>query len=708
MWQRPLRVGLGLFAVAFGVAVIFGVRDRSDPEATHTLAGADPDAILQSRGARITLGDGSTIDADRQFAYADGRSRLVAVALAVPGDDTRTGLRIRGDEATGTEGDDAEWTLSGDVAIETDDGLTGVTGEASYADADGVVRMPGPARFEQGWMTLAGDASRYDRRRGLLHLDREAVVQLRNGEGDSASETRITSAAAFIARADGYMRFDGDVSIDTGDRRMAADRALVEFDPDASRLDGVELTGDPRIEGRDATPGRLRRLAAPGIAVTYEDGGIRQVVVSDGGQVDIHGPAGGPGATISGRRLDIHFGESSGSFDYVRAGGDVRLELPAAAGTHRRIRADALDLDGLSAPGDLSAPGGEDATTQARFDGAVEYREQGNDGSSVRIVRAHRLDATLRENLTRLGEARFAGDVNLEADAVRGLAEAATYAPDEETVVLVTAAADGRPPRVNDRWGSIQAVTITLQLSGPDIEAVEQVRGVLQLDGNPRETGELIRPGLFDEGPPLYATAEQFIYDAAEARSLYTGGARLWQGDTEIRASSIALHESTGNLEGEGEVRTRTAMRQIDHDTGEPMETSATSRGDAFQYDHDGRQVSYTGAATLASGGADISAAAVTLRLGDDTRTLDRIDARGGVRLTLDGRRAAGATLAYEDGDGRYDMTGTPVRIVEEMGGGCRETSGRAVTFYVTDEAVTVDGRAESRTASSTGPCRPF
>ncbi len=688
--------------MAFGAAVIFGVRDRSDPEAALTLAGADPDAILQSRGARITLGDGSTIDADRQFAYADGRSRLVAVALAVPGDETRTGLRIRGNEATGREGDDAAWTLSGDVAIETDDGLTGVTAEASYADADGVVRMPGPARFEQGWMTLAGDASRYDRRLGLLHLDREATVQLRSGEGDSAIETRITSATAFIARDDGYMRFDGGVSIDTGDRRMAADGALVEFDADASRVDGVELTGNSRIEGRDATPGRLHRLAAPGLVVRYEDGGIRQVIVSEGGRVDIHGPAEGPGATIAGRQIDIRFGERADGFDYVRAGGNVRLELPASAGTLRHIRADALDLDGPRPDGT------DDATTEARFDGAVEYHEEGNDGSDERIVRADRLDARLLDDLTRLGDAQFAGDVDLEADTVRGLADAATYAPEEATLVLVTAAADGRPPRVSDRWGSIQAVTITVQFGGPDIEAVEQVRGVLQLDGDQRETGELVRPGLFDEGPPLYATAEQFTYNAAEARSIYTGGARLWQGDTEIRAGSIALHESTGNLDGEGEVRTRTALRQIDHDTGEAMETSATSRGDAFRYDHNGRQVSYTGGATLASGGTNISANAVTLHLGEDMRTLDRIDANGDVRLTLDGRRAAGARLAYQDGDGRYDIAGTPVRIVEEMGSGCRETTGRAVTFYVTDEAVTVDGQAEARTSSSSGPCRPF
>ena len=701
MWQRPLRAGLGLFAVAFGVAVILGVRDRSVPEATVALEGADPDAILQSRGARITLADGSTIDADRQFAYADGRSRLVAVALAVPGDDTRTGLRIRGGEATGSE-DEAEWTLTGEVVIETDDGLTGITAEASYADGDGVVRMPAPARFEQGWMTLAGDASRYDRRRGLLHLDREAVVELRSGEGDTAVETRIAAAAALIARTDGYMRFDGEVSINTGDRRMAADQAFVRFDSDASRLDAVELTGDARIEGRDATPGRLRALAAPAIAVTYVDGALHDAAVSDGGLVEIHGEAGAPGAAIAGNSVDVRFDESAGSFAYVRAGGGVTLTLPAAAGTLRIVRADALDLDGAQ------ATSGDDPTTPARFDGAVEYREQGNRGSSERIVRAQRLEATLRDNLTRLSDAQFTGDVRLVAGVVQGLADAATYAPDDETVILLTADADGRPPRVNHRWGSIQAATITVQLDGPDIEAAERVRGVLQLDGDQRDTDDLIRPGLFDEGPPLYATAERFTYDAAAAHSIYTGGARLWQGDTEIRAGTIALHESTGNLEADGDVRTRTAMRRIDHDTGEPVETSAASQGETFRYDHVGREVSYTGDASLASGVTDIAGGTITLHLGDDTRTLERIDANGDIRLTLGDRRAAGDTLAYEDGDGRYDMTGAPVRIVEEMGGGCRETTGRAVTFYVTDEAVTVDGRAEARTTSSTGPCQAF
>ncbi len=702
MWQRPLRVVLALSVVGFGVAVGLGVRNRSAPEATVVLDGADPDAILQSRGARITLGDGTVIQADQQFAYADGRSRLEAVYVAVPENDERIGLQMQGSEATGNQ-DDGEWTLSGEVAIETDDGMTGATEEASYADGDGIVRMPMPARFEQGWMTLTGGASRYDRRRGLLHLDRQARARLRTGEDDTGEETRIEATRALIARADGYMRFEEDVIIDAGERRMAADEAIVTFDPDASRLDGVELTGGARVEGRETAPGSLRALSAEAITVAYVDGGLDRAGVAGGGRVELHGATGQKGATIAGRTIDLRFGSDADSdgVDQLRARDGVTLNLPGVDGPARQIRADGLDL-GLGKS--------DDDTTDVRLDGAVEFREPGGTGADAasreRIVRAERLQATLRDNVTRLGAARFSGEVTLETGAVRGVADTATYAPDEATFVLLTGD-DGDPPRVEDRWGSIQGATVTVLLDGPDIEAIDTVRGVLQLDNDDGENG-LTRPGLFDEGPPIYVTAERFDYDAAASSATYAGGARLWQGETEIRAGTIMLHEATGNLEAQEGVTTRTTMVRQDHEAGEAATTTAASRGTAFEYDHGAKQIRYLGEAALDSGGTDLAGGAITLSLAEDARTLEQIEAIDDVRLLLEGRRAAGETLTYEDAGGRYDMTGVPVRISEEMGDGCRETTGRAVTFYVTGDAVIVDGRAEARTASSTGPCQEF
>ena len=66
-------------------------------------------------------------------------------------------------------------------------------------------------------------------------------------------------------------------------------------------------------------------------------------------------------------------------------------------------------------------------------------------------------------------------------------------------------------------------------------------------------------------------------------------------------------------------------------------------------------------------------------------------------------------------------MEGAPVEIVEEVEEGepdespadepsepmCRSTRGRVLTFYRGSDIVTVDGREQSRTETSNGPCQP-
>jgi hypothetical protein len=68
-------------------------------------------------------------------------------------------------------------------------------------------------------------------------------------------------------------------------------------------------------------------------------------------------------------------------------------------------------------------------------------------------------------------------------------------------------------------------------------------------------------------------------------------------------------------------------------------------------------------------------------------------------------RWITGESMTYYDADGRYEMGGEPVRIIEEMEDGCRETTGRRVTFFLTEDAVSVDGESEVRTETSSGEC---
>ena len=60
----------------------------------------------------------------------------------------------------------------------------------------------------------------------------------------------------------------------------------------------------------------------------------------------------------------------------------------------------------------------------------------------------------------------------------------------------------------------------------------------------------------------------------------------------------------------------------------------------------------------LSSPRSTLRSETIELFLHDDARTLDRIRATGDVALALDTRNVTAATLAYDDREGRYDLTG--------------------------------------------------
>jgi len=69
------------------------------------------------------------------------------------------------------------------------------------------------------------------------------------------------------------------------------------------------------------------------------------------------------------------------------------------------------------------------------------------------------------------------------------------------------------------------------------------------------------------------------------------------------------------------------------------------------------------------------------------------------------GQRADGARLTYYGADERYVMRGTPVRIVETVDGGCRETSGTSLTFIRSTDTITVVGTEGNRSRTTPGSC---
>ena len=212
LWQRPVRIGLASFAIAFGLAVILAIQQRPASETYDPLNRVDADAVIQSRGARIEQTENSTkslsVEANTQLAYPDGSVKVI-----------------------------------GEVRIETADGLLAMTEEASYSDGENFVIMPSSTEFRRDNFIARADSANYDRQNDIVYLEPNAFVELLND--DATSRTRINSSSAVVAQDAGYMKFSGGSTLAVDMNELSGIEIVARLNPDdKSKLDGIEISGN--------------------------------------------------------------------------------------------------------------------------------------------------------------------------------------------------------------------------------------------------------------------------------------------------------------------------------------------------------------------------------------------------------------------------------------------------------------------------------
>ena len=183
------------------------------------------------------------------------------------------------------------------------------------------------------------------------------------------------------------------------------------------------------------------------------------------------------------------------------------------------------------------------------------------------------------------------------------------------------------------------------------------------------------------------------------------GRARLWQSTAKFEGEEIVLDEQAGNIGALGSVQTESMISQINDLTGLPEASLTRGEAQRFAYEEETHRAIYDSGATLSGPRGDLTADLIHVYLQADGQTLERIEAEGTVSMELTDRWVSGETLVYYDADGRYEMEGEPVRIIERGASDCRETTGRTLTFFLTEDAVEVDGESEVRTAAADVPC---
>jgi lipopolysaccharide export system protein LptA len=238
--------------------------------------------------------------------------------------------------------------------------------------------------------------------------------------------------------------------------------------------------------------------------------------------------------------------------------------------------------------------------------------------------------------------------------------------------------------------------------------------------------------GFFTPGQPVRGSSAAFTRDQATRTLRYTGsaGAPAWlqQGeDSRIEAHAIALNEETGDLTATGQVRSDVQMEASPVGRG----TSVGSAGrepstaparylitaETMQYVEKPRTATYGGAPAvlqrLDGEKFEIRAKAVAQTLASGERRLERLEATGEMRATLDGgREAVGDQLTYRAAADRYTIRGRPVLVrFRQDDGTCSLSRGQLVHFVGGDRGhewplSDNPGGTASGAHSCTGPLR--
>jgi lipopolysaccharide export system protein LptA len=293
------------------------------------------------------------------------------------------------------------------------------------------------------------------------------------------------------------------------------------------------------------------------------------------------------------------------------------------------------------------------------------------------------------------------GQVRLKEGDRSGRAEQAVFQRAAQTAALT-----GQPV-VRDATTETRAARITFL----------QGTGEIRAEGGVRSTDFSAKGSAVQMAPvPVNITADGLQANSKTGRALYSGHARLWQGDAVLEADSIELLRESKTLNAAGNVRA--VFPQVERQPGPQM--AATHRAakksqlwhassETLTYLETENRAHLERNVTVQSAEQWIKAAALDFyftrgaqapnetnaNASEGAQQISRVVGTGGVIVEQGSRRATAERGEYTAAEGKFVMSGGNPVLFDGASG---TTTGRQLTFFLADDTIIVDSENGSRT----------
>jgi lipopolysaccharide export system protein LptA len=424
--------------------------------------------------------------------------------------------------------------------------------------------------------------------------------------------------------------------------------------------------------------------------------------------------------TFRAEQAELTFRGRAEMLEALQATGNVALDATLSGGVARSLKTNALSL---TFSRDRMGRTNRVETAETLEPGILEWTESGAKGSTRlsadRLItrfgaqgRAERLDALGNVLLDRAldgkpaqtataqsGIARFAadgswtqvdlkGNVQLREGDRRGQADSASFVRAAQTAVLTGNAV------VSDATSRTTARTVTFL----------QATGEIRADGDVRTTDLQAGSGSTSLAPqPANLSSDRLAANARTGRAVYSGHARLWQGQAVIAADRIELARDARQLTATGNVQAAFPQEAKHPGAVAPAAKAhapvlwRVQAGALTYWDKEGRARLERNVRAV-SPEQEMQAAALdvyfTANAGSE-RKLVRALGTGGVAVRQGDRRGIAERGEYTASEGKFVLSGGKPTIFDASRG---TTTGLQLTFYSADDTIIVDSGQGSRT----------